>query len=124
MGAQTPAQSVIRACKLWDFKSPVVWSRRIKRFCAPSQSPQKNSEIWGEGGHLSSIPLMLPLQIPCSLVYAKIISNSCAPLPPSPTRVREIKKRAPVPRLLPCWAYVIGLGVNEKVQASLCPFFS
>ena len=60
----------------------------------------------------SSISLLLALQIPCSLI-AKLISNSCAPCP---TRLREIKKRAPVHRLLPCWVYVIGLGLNEKVQ--------
>ena len=31
-----------------------------------------------------------------------------------------------VPRLLPCWVYVIGLGVNEKElnTGSLCPIFS
>ena len=59
---------------------------------------------------LSYISFLLSLQIPCSPVVAKLICNSCAPYPP-PTRPREIKKS---PKLLPCWAYVIGLGVNEK----------
>ena len=36
---------------------------------------------------------LLPLQISCSPVVAKLICNSCAPSPP-PTRLREIKKRA------------------------------
>ena len=36
---------------------------------------------------------LLPLQISCSPVVAKLICNSCAPYPP-PTRLREIKKRA------------------------------
>ena len=105
---------------------------------------KKRSEIWGVcvggggGGALipspkavglesvpppppqSSIPLMLPLQISCSIVVAKLISNSCAPppLPPS-TRLREVK-RAPVRRLLPRWAYVIGLGMKKY---KICPFF-
>ena len=59
----------------------------------------------------SSFPFLLPLQIPCSLGVTKLICNSCAPYPP-PTRLSEIKKRA----LGCCWAYVIGFGVNEKVQ--------
>ena len=105
-----------------------------KTLFAPSQSQTKNSEsfgcVGGGGGRSSpvprlwgwsvcpppppsSIPSMLPLQIPCSLIVAQLISNSCAP--PSPTRLGEIK-RATVSRLLPRWAYVIGLEVNEKVQ--------
>ena len=43
---------------------------------------------------LSSIPFLLSLQIPCSPVA----------VPPT------------LPRPDPCWAYVIGLGVNEKVE--------
>ena len=35
--------------------------------------------------------------------------------PPPATRLGEIK-RAPVPRLLLRWVYVIGLGMNENVQ--------
>ena len=58
--------------------------------------------------------LLLALQFSCSLIAKPISSRpSCAPLS---TRLREIKKRVPVPRLLPCWVYVIKLGVNEKVQ--------
>ena len=34
-GGTDRAVSVTRASKWWDFKSPVVWSRRIKHFCAP-----------------------------------------------------------------------------------------
>ena len=66
----------------------------------------------------SSILLMLPSQIPFSLVVAKLMSNSCAPPPPPspPTRLRGIKKRAPVPRMLPCWGLCYWVGVNEKVQ--------
>ena len=41
----------------------------------------------------SSTPFLLSLQIPCSLVVAKLICNSCVPYPP-PTRLREIEKRA------------------------------
>ena len=41
-------------------------------------------------------------------------------MPPPPTRLREIKKRAPVPRMLPrrdhCYLVGGGGGVNEKVQ--------
>ena len=105
------AVSVARACKWWDFKSPVIWSRRIKHFCAPSLSQRKNSEIWGGWGHLSSIPLMLPLQIPCTLVDAELISNSCAPLP---DQIQRNLKESP--RLLPRWAYVIWLGWMKKIQ--------
>ena len=48
-GGTDRAVSVIWACKRWDFKSPVVWSRRIKHFCAPSQSQTKNLEMWSGG---------------------------------------------------------------------------
>ena len=37
-------------------------------------------------------------------------------MPPSPNQTQRIKKSPSPYRLLPCWAYVIGLGVNEKVQ--------
>ena len=108
-------------------KSPVVESGRKKHCCFSSQSQTKLGNLgWV---HLSpvprlwhvcslppsSIPLLLPLQIPCSLV-AKLISNSCAP--PSPTRLREMQKRAPVPSLLPCWVYVIWLGWMKRTQYS------
>ena len=49
---------------------------------------------------LSSIPFLLSLQIPCSPVQ----SLYAIAVPPT------------LPRPDPCWAYVIGLGVNEKVQ--------
>ena len=116
--------------------SPVVWSRRIKHFCTPSQSKTKKSEIWGGWGHLSqgcgagvcappppsSILLMLPLQIPCSLVVAKLMSNSCAP---SPDQIQRNLKESPVPRMLPHWGLCHWVGVNEKVQNTgiLCPIF-
>ena len=123
-GVTDRAVSEFQTCKWCDFKFPVVWSmssRRIKHVCAPSQFQTKNSEIWGGWrGHLSpvprlwgwsvcppsSIPLILPLQIPCSLVVTKLIRNSCAP--PLPRQDSEKLKRVPVPRLLPRWAYVIG----------------
>ena len=44
-GGTDRSASVTRACKLWDFKSSVVWSRRIKHFFAPSLSQTKNSEF-------------------------------------------------------------------------------
>ena len=44
----------------------------------------------------------------------KAVGLECVP-PSPPIRLGNLK-RAPVPRLLPRWAYVIGLGVNEKVQ--------
>ena len=37
-------------------------------------------------------------------------------MPPPPTRLENLKKRAPVPRLLTFWVYVFGLGENEKAQ--------
>ena len=77
-------RAVTRACKLWDFKSPVVWSRRIEHcFNHPNIAP-------------SFILSWLALQTPCSLCRE---ANSCAP-PPLPRPDSEIKKRAPVPRLL------------------------
>ena len=98
----------------------------------PLPLPNKTRKF-GVGGHLSPVPrleyappppspilLLLPLQIPCSLI-TKLISNSCAP--PPPTRLREIKKRTPVPRLLPCWANVIWLGVNDSGTYSYAQFF-
>ena len=47
-----------------------------------------------------------------SPVVAKLICKSCAPYPPQ-TRHREIKKS---PRLLLCWAYVIGLGWMKSTK--------
>ena len=79
-----------KTCKWWDFKSPVVWSR-LRPLTVPSKTRK-----FGVGALIpspkavglervspspSSIPLLLPLQIPCSLVAAKLISNSCAPPP-------------------------------------------
>ena len=62
----------------------------------------------------SCILLMVLLQIPCSLVVAKLMSNSCAPLPRPDSE--KLKRE---PQSLECCragAYVFGLGVNEKVQ--------
>ena len=50
------AASVTRACKWWDFKSPVVLSRRIKQLCAPSQSQLPNKTQKFRVGHLSPVP--------------------------------------------------------------------
>ena len=79
--------------------------------------------LWGRSVCLpSSILLMLPLQIPCSLVVAKLMSNSCAPLPrPDSEKLKE----SPVPRMLPHWGLCYWVGVNEKVQNTgiLCPIF-
>ena len=82
--------------KWWDFKPPVVWSWRIKRFCAPSQSQTKlGNLVWVRGGHLSPVPPPhLPLQIPCRLVVAKPISNSCAP---SPDQTQRNLKESRIP---------------------------
>ena len=108
-----------------------------KTLQCPLQVQNKlDSEYWG-WGHLSpvprlwglslcpppqsSIPLLLPLQIPCSLV-AKLISISCAPLPrPDPEKL----KREPLSMGYCLWAYVIGLVVNEKIQntGESIPFF-
>ena len=92
----------------------------IKYFCGPSQSQTKLGNLGMVGstypqtnGYRAGVcapPLIFhTLQIRSSLVVTKLISNSFAP-----SRLR--KKRAPVPRLLLCWVYVIGLGVYEKVQ--------
>ena len=53
----------------------------------------------------SSIPVLPPLQIPCSLVVAKLISNSCAPPPPLLTRLMRNEKGSPSPKA----AAVLGL---------------
>ena len=102
----------------------------------PSQSKTKNAEIWGGGGGalipspkavgLECVPpsfilLMLPLQMPCSLVVAKLMSNSCAPPPLSLPDSGKFKRE---PQSLKCCcagAYLIGLGVNEKVQNTGVP---
>ena len=82
----------------WGHLSPVprLWGWNV---CPPPPSP--------------STPFLLPLLIPCSLVVAKLLCNSCASTLPRPDSDKLKKKK---PRLLPCWAFVIGLGVNEKVQ--------
>ena len=94
----------------------------------PPPNPKQKTRKFGVGGALipspkavgwsvcprSSLLLVLSLQIPCSLVVAKLLSNSCAPLhrPDSEKSKRDLQS-------LECYragAYVIGLGVNEKVQ--------
>ena len=118
--------------QLVNVKSPVVWSLRIKHFCAPSQSQTKNLEIWGgwvgstysqsQGcgaeawSPQSFILLMLSLQIPCSLVVAKLMSSSCAPHPLHRPDSERLKRELHSLECCCAWAYVIGLGVNEKVQ--------
>ena len=74
----------------------------------PVQNQTRKFGCRGGGGHLSQVQrlwgwsvcppfirsvFLLPLQISCSPVVAKLMCNSCAPFPP-PTRLREIKKRA------------------------------
>ena len=62
----------------------------------------------------SSILLMLPLQIPCSLVVAKLMSNSCAPLPKPDSE--KLKRELQSLECCRAEANVIGFGVNEKEQ--------
>ena len=116
-------------CVTWACKCQISCSlvAEDKTFLCPLPIPNKKlGNLGWEGGALiasskavglecvppSSILLMLPLQIPCSLVVAKLMSNSCAPLPP--TRLREIKESpSQEPQSLECChtgAYVIGLG--------------
>ena len=99
----------------------------------PLPIPNKTQNIFGGWGALIPSPKAVGLEcsptlhsvvtsIACSLVVTKLISNSCAPLP---TRLREIKKIAKVPRLLPYWDSVISFVVNGKVQNKQgyqCPF--
>ena len=70
----------------------------------------------------SSIPLLLPLQIPCSLVVAKLISNSCDPPPPQ-SRLREITE----PKSLGCcraWPMLLGWGELKSTNTGeLMPIF-
>ena len=126
-GGTDRAVRVTWACKWWDFKSPVVWSWRIKHFCAPSQSQTKIQKFGvgrDGGGHLSSIPLMLPLQIPCSPVDTKLITNSCAPSP-IPRPDSEKLKRGP--QSLGCCAGPMLLGWGEwkstKHRGTYAQFF-
>ena len=56
-GVTFVAVSVARACKWWDFKSPVVWSRRIKHFCALIPVPNQTLKFGCVcEGHLSQVP--------------------------------------------------------------------
>ena len=110
------AVSVTQACKYFKIScSPVV---EDKTLLCPLPIPTKNLGWVGalipspkavglECLPPSSILLMLPLQIPCSLEVAKLMSNSCPPLPLPDS---EIKKRAPVPRLLPRWGLCYWVG--------------
>ena len=117
------AVGVAQACKWWGFKSFVVWSQRIKHILPPP-SPKQNSEIWDGWGALIPSPKAVVLECvpappplifhsvfasiknPMQSMVAKLLCNSCAPYPPL-TRLSDINES---PRLLPCWAYVIGLG--------------
>ena len=56
---------------------------------------------------------MLPLQIPCSLDDAKLIINSCAPLP---DQTQEKLKREPQSLGSVALGLCYWVGVNEKVQ--------
>ena len=94
--------------------------------CAPSQSQTKLRNLgWVGGGAypqfqgcgagvcapLPHLPLRFDsIAIPCSLVVAKLICNSCSPYPPPP----DSEKLKESPRLLPCLAYDIGLEMNKK----------
>ena len=72
---------------------------------------------------LASIPLLLPLQIPCSLVVTKLISNSCAPLPRPDSE--KLKRE---PQSIGCChagPMLLGWGWMKKykIQGNLYPFF-
>ena len=73
--------------------------------------------LWGWSVYPpSSILLMLPLQIQCSLVVAKLMSNSCAPPPLHRPATEKLKRELQSLECYPAGAYVIGSRVNEKVQ--------
>ena len=122
MGGQVPpspppSQKAVSAIR--TFFAHFMILRVYTTMCAPSQSKTKlgNLDARGGGGgiypqsqglgagvcasppppppppHYHPFRFLLPLQISCSPVVAKLICNSCAPYPP-PTRLREIKKRA------------------------------
>ena len=117
-------------------KSPVVLSGRKKQCCSPPPPPQSQTKLGNLGlVHLSpkavacvlpppsSIPLLLPLQILCSLV-AKLISNSCAHTFPDQTQRNA--KESPSPESAAILGLCCWVGVNEKytIQWNLCPIFS
>ena len=74
----------------------------------PIQKTWKFGECMG--GHLSPVPRlwgwsvcppsMLPLQISCSLAFAKLIKNSCAP--PTPLLLRPDSEKLGEPQSLGC----------------------
>ena len=68
----------------------------------------------------SSIPLLLPLQIPCSLV-AKLISNSCAPTFPEQTQRNA--KESPSPESAAMLGLSYWVGVNENTVEPMPNFF-
>ena len=68
----------------------------------------------------SSIPLLLPLQIPCSLV-AKLISNSCAPTFPDQTQRNA--KESPSPESAAIMGLCYWVGVNENTVEPMPNFF-
>ena len=103
-----PSQEAVSALRTF-FSGIIRYCEYIQQF-VPPPSPKPNSEFWVQGGGafipspkavgLECVPpphhpfrFLLPLQISCSPVVAKLICNSCAPYPP-PTRLREIRKRA------------------------------
>ena len=68
----------------------------------------------------SSIQLLLPLQIPCSLV-AKLISNSCAPTFPDQTQRNA--KESPSPESAAMLGLCYLVGVNENTVEPMPNFF-
>ena len=68
----------------------------------------------------SSIPLLLPLQVPCSLV-AKLISNSCAPTFPDQTQRNA--KESPSPKSAAMLGLCFWVGVNENIVEPMPIFF-
>ena len=67
-----------------------------------------------------SIPLLPPLQIPCSLV-AKLISNSCAPTFPDQTQRNA--KETPSPESAAMLGLCYWVGVNENTVEPMPNFF-
>ena len=69
---------------LYTFVPPPNPKQKTRKFVVGALIPSPKA-VGLECVPPSSILLMLPLQIPCSLVVAKLMSDSCAPPPPPST---------------------------------------
>ena len=93
-------RAVTPACKGWDFKSPVIWSRRIEHCCTFPNKTRKQggtypqSQAWTVAKMSQMCPLFHSI-VACiaNSMWSGHKANSCAPSPDQ----SQILKESPSP---------------------------